>query len=45
MEYQTKDGYVISEETYNNIKEICPQLSFEEIMRLVDLFKSGIVNR
>ena len=44
MEYQTKDGYVISEENYNKIKELCPQLSFDEIMRLIDLFKSGTFN-
>jgi hypothetical protein len=44
MEYQTKGGYVISEENYNKIKELCPQLSFDEIMRLIDLFKSGAVN-
>jgi hypothetical protein len=35
---------VISEEKYNKIKENCPQLSFDEIMRLIDLFKSGAVN-
>jgi len=44
MEYQTKDGYVISEENYNKIKELCPQLSFDEIMRLIDLFKADIIN-
>ena len=39
MEYITKDGYVITQAMYNEIKEICPDLSFEEILRLVDLFK------
>ena len=29
---------------YNKIKELCPQLSFDEIMRLIDLFKSGAIN-
>lgn len=43
MQYQTIEGYVISEENFNKIKEICPQLSFEEIMRMIDLFKSGII--
>jgi hypothetical protein len=43
MEYQTKDGYIISEENYNKIKEICPRLSFDEIMRMIDLFKSEII--
>lgn len=41
--YQTKDGYIISESAYKEIKEICPQLSHQEILRLVDLFKSGII--
>ncbi len=43
MQYQTKDGYIISEENYNKIKEICPRLSFDEIMRMIDLFKSEII--
>jgi hypothetical protein len=43
MQYQTKEGYVISEENFNKVKEMCPQLSFEEIMRMIDLFKSGII--
>ena len=43
MQYQTKAGYVISEENYNKIKEICPQLSFEEIMRMIDLFKAELI--
>jgi hypothetical protein len=43
MIYQTKEGYTISEENYNKIKEICPRLSFEEIMRMIDLFKLDII--
>ena len=39
MEYITKDGWVVTQAMYNEIKEICPNLSFEEILRLVDLFK------
>ena len=39
MEYITKDGWLITQDMYNEIKEICPDLSFEEILRLVDLFK------
>ena len=39
MEYITKDGWTITQSMYNEIKEICPDLSFEEILRLVDLFK------
>jgi hypothetical protein len=39
MEYITKDGWVITQAMYNEIKEICPDLSFEEILRLCDLFK------
>jgi hypothetical protein len=39
MEYITKDGWIITQAMYNEIKEICPDLSFEEILRLVDLFK------
>jgi hypothetical protein len=39
MEYITKDGYVITQAMYNEIKEICPDLSFDEILRMVDLFK------
>lgn len=41
--YQTKDGYIISEEQYKEIKEICPQLSHQQILRLVDLFKAGVI--
>jgi hypothetical protein len=40
MEYITKDGWTITQAMYNEIKEICPDLSFEEILRLVDLFKN-----
>lgn len=39
MEYITNDGWVVTKDMYNEIKEICPDLSFEEILRLVDLFK------
>jgi hypothetical protein len=39
MEYITKNGWTITKAMYNEIKEICPDLSFEEILRLVDLFK------
>ncbi len=38
--YQTQEGYVISEENFNSIKEICPLLSFQEILRMVDLWKT-----
>jgi hypothetical protein len=39
MEYITNKGWTITQSMYNEIKEICPDLSFEEILRLVDLFK------
>ena len=39
MEYITNNGWVVTQAMYNEIKEICPELSFEEILRLVDLFK------
>ncbi len=44
MEYQTIDGHVISEEIYKQIKEICPELTLKEILRLVDLFKANMIN-
>jgi hypothetical protein len=40
MEYITNDGWVVTQDMYNEIKEICFDLSFEEILRLVDLFKN-----
>jgi hypothetical protein len=39
MEYITKDGWVVTQAMFNEIKEICPDLEFYEILRLVDLFK------
>jgi len=45
MEYITKDGWVITEAMYNQIKEICPDLVFDEILRLVDLMKSNAISR
>ena len=39
MEDITKHGWTITQPMYNEIKEICPDLSLEEILRLVDLFK------
>ena len=45
MEYITNDGWVISEEMYNKILDICPVLNFGEILRLVDLMKSGQINK
>lgn len=38
--YQTQEGYVVSEENLNSIKEICPELSFNEILRMIDLWKT-----
>jgi hypothetical protein len=43
MEYITKDGWVVTQAAYNEIKEICTDLSFDEILRLVDLMKSGLI--
>jgi hypothetical protein len=45
MEYITKDGWVITQAMYNEIKEICPDLSFDEILRMVDLMKSNRISR
>jgi hypothetical protein len=41
MGFTTKLGYEVSEENYNAIKAICPDLSFEEVLRMVDLFKTN----
>jgi len=43
MEYITKDGWLVTQQMYNEIKEICPDLSFNEILRLVDLMKSDSI--
>ena len=43
MEYITKDGWVVTQAMYNELKEICSDLSFEEILRMVDLCKSGLI--
>jgi hypothetical protein len=43
MEYITKDGWVITQAMYNEIKEICPDLSFDEILRMCDLIKSNSI--
>ena len=45
MQYITKDGWIISEEIYNQILDICPVLNFNEVLRLVDLVKSGLIDK
>ena len=43
MEYITKNGWIVTQAMYNEIKQICPVLNFEEILRLVDLMKSNSI--
>ena len=43
MEYITKDGWIVTQAMYNEIKEICVDLSFDEILRLVDFMKSDAI--
>jgi hypothetical protein len=43
MEYITKNGWLVTQAMYNEIQEICPDLSFEEILRLVDFMKSDSI--
>jgi hypothetical protein len=43
MEYLTNAGWVVTQDMYNEIKEICPDLSFDEILRLVDFMKSNAI--
>ena len=43
MEYITQNGWVVTQAMYNEIKEICPDLSFDEILRLVDFMKSDAI--
>jgi hypothetical protein len=45
MGYVTKDGWIITDEMYNQIKEICPNLVFDEILRLVDIMKSDQIHK
>ena len=45
FEYVTEDGWLITEEMYNQIKDICPVLNPGEILRLVDLMKSNQIHR
>jgi hypothetical protein len=45
MEYVTKDGWIVTEEMYNQIKALCPSLVFDEIMRLVDIMKSDQIHK
>ena len=45
MEYETKDGWIITEEMYNQIKALLPGLSFNEILRVVDLIKSNQIHQ
>jgi hypothetical protein len=45
MEYITKNGWVITKDMYDEVKEICPDLSFEEILRLVDFIKAGEMHK
>jgi hypothetical protein len=43
MEYITNNGWVVTQAMYNEIKEICPDLEFKEILRLVDFMKSDSI--
>ena len=45
MGYVTKDGWIVTDEMYNQIKEICPNLVFDEILRLVDIMKSDQIHK
>lgn len=45
MEYITKDGWIVTDEMYNQIKQICPDLVFDEILRLVDIMKSNQIHK
>ena len=39
QEYITQNGWIVTEDMYKEIKEICWELEFNEILRLVDMFK------
>jgi hypothetical protein len=45
MGYITNDGWIVTDEMYNQIKEICPDLVFDEILRLVDIMKSDQIHK
>lgn len=45
MQYITKNGWIVTDEMYNQIKEICPDLVFDEILRLVDIMKSNQIHK
>lgn len=42
--FTTKDGWIITADMLKQIKKELPMLSTEEALRVVDLFKSGVVN-
>lgn len=39
MDYVTDNGWLVSPEMFNEIKEICPTLSLREILQLIDIMK------
>ena len=43
MDYITDDGWVVSKDMYEELKEICTELNFREILRLVDIMKSNVI--